>query len=296
MPTTLPWRNALDQEHLLKQADVPQRRRLRYPCLIPHAAGHEKLPASRSQQPDERPHLCGALDIGELHHIPGNQVGDVRVMEPLPAPRAGPRYRFGEAAAHDPVGVLGPADLGRMPEVRAMREYRVNKPVWRLINLALRERPELDGLHPAGQRVRQATEPQHPGRSAEQVAARTSVVVYLNLDRQQQFGDPLDLVDDHHVLVVDESGWIRQCRLADYRRVQVSPFNGVGAGDLSEQGALPALPCAVDEHDARVLESLPDRRLRVPLKQPSDRRVSCRCHDPYNARSAVHVKDWTHAC
>lgn len=40
------------------------------PCLIPHAAGDEKLPASRSQQPDERPHLCGALDIGELHHIP----------------------------------------------------------------------------------------------------------------------------------------------------------------------------------------------------------------------------------
>jgi hypothetical protein len=152
---------------------------------------------------------CGSLDIGELHYVPGDQVGDVGVMEPLPAPWAGPRYRFGEAAAHDPVGVFGPADLGGMPEVGAVREDGVDEPVGRLVDLPLRERPEFDGLHPAGQRVRQGTEPQHPSRSAEQVAAGTSVVVHLNLDRQQQLGYPLYLVDDHHVLVVDESGWIR---------------------------------------------------------------------------------------
>jgi hypothetical protein len=103
--------------------------------------------------PDQRPHLHGALDVGELPDIPGNQVGNVRVVEPLPAPRAGPRYRLGESAAHDPVGVFGATDLGGMPEVRPAREDRVNEPVWCLINLPLRKRPEFDGLHPAGQRV-----------------------------------------------------------------------------------------------------------------------------------------------
>jgi hypothetical protein len=39
-----PGRNALDQEHFLKKADGPRCRRLRYPGLIAHAAGDEKLP------------------------------------------------------------------------------------------------------------------------------------------------------------------------------------------------------------------------------------------------------------
>src|SRR5213082_2474517 len=94
-----------------------------------------------------------------------------------------------------------------MPEIGPVREDRVDEPVWRLVYLSLRERPELDGLHPAGERVWKGTQTEYPRGAAEQVASGTPVIIHLDLDRQQQLRYPLDLVDDHHVRVIDEPGW-----------------------------------------------------------------------------------------
>jgi hypothetical protein len=64
----------------------------------------------------------------------------------------------------------------------------------------------LDHLHPAGQRIRQRAQSQHPGRSGQEVATRGWVEVDSHLDRPKQLGNELDLVYDHQAVVVDEVG------------------------------------------------------------------------------------------
>jgi hypothetical protein len=46
----------------------------------------------------------------------------------------------------------------------------------------------------------------------------------LDLDREQQFRDTLDLVDDHPAWVIDESNGIRDRCLANQGQVQITPF------------------------------------------------------------------------
>jgi hypothetical protein len=58
------------------------------------------------------------------------------------------------------------------------------------------------------------------------------VSVDLNLDWQQQFRDALDLVNDHHARVIDESNGVGDCRLPDKRQVQITPFCFIAAGEL----------------------------------------------------------------
>ena len=119
---------------------------------------------------------------------------------------------------------------------------------------------------------------EQPGRAGQQVPAGPRVVVDLDLDREEELGGPLDLVDDHHAGKIDEPGRVGQRRLPDVRHVKVAPFGVVTAGDLPQQRALPALPGAVDKNDARILKSIPNGLLNPSFQHPPERRLRYRGH------------------
>jgi len=90
----------------------------------------------------------------------------------------------------------------------ALFEDGIHEPVRGAVDLPLGERPELDRLDAAGQRVRQAAQRHHARRPGEQVAAGPGVGVDLLLDGEQEVRHALDLVDHHQSGGIHEAGRI----------------------------------------------------------------------------------------
>jgi len=128
---------------------------LRDPGLIAHAGGNQQLRAACGEQPDQGPHLCRPLDVGELRDITRNEVRHVGIEEPLAAPRVGAGDCLREASADDPFRVFGAENPRLVPKVFALGEDSVDEAVRCLVDLTLREWPEFDRLHPPGQGVGQ---------------------------------------------------------------------------------------------------------------------------------------------
>jgi hypothetical protein len=74
----------------------------------------------------------------------------------------------------------------------------------------------------------------------------------LLLNGEQEFRDPLDLVDHHKLGIVHESSRIGEGRLPGRRPIQVAPLGFPALGDQIEQRALPALTCPGNENDSSV--------------------------------------------
>jgi len=74
-------------------------------------------------------------------------------------------------------------------------ENGIDEPVRGGVDLALRQRPQLDRLGAPRQRVRQVLEAKKTRGPGEEEPAGTPVSVDLALDGKQQLGYPLDLVD-----------------------------------------------------------------------------------------------------
>jgi hypothetical protein len=145
-----------------------------------------------------------------------------------------------------------------MAQVRSKREDRIDEPVRFPVDLSLRERPELDRLHPTGQCVRQSTQAQDASGSRKQKPTRAWIGVDCLLDGQQKLRDPLHLIDDHGASTGDELCWvIRRC-LARCCPVKTAPLRAANVADLGHQGALPALPGTVDEDHPSVVERFLD--------------------------------------
>jgi hypothetical protein len=143
-----------------------------------------------------------------------------------------------------------------MAQPPALIEDGVHEPVRRAVDLSLGERPELDRLDAARQRVRQAAQSQHARRPGEQVAAGPGVGVDLFLDGEQEVGHALDLVDHHQPGGVHEAVRIHGRRLAGRRGVEVAPLGVPALGHQAEQRAFPALAGAGDEDDPRIRQRL----------------------------------------
>jgi hypothetical protein len=105
----------------------------------------------------------------------------------------------------------------------------------------------------------------------------------LHLDRQEEVGDALDLVDDHHVGKVNESSRVGERCLPDLGQVQVAPLGIRLAGDLAEESALPALPGAVNEDDTGVFESIKDGPFSVASQDSAKWGFRYRCHGLHDA-------------
>src|SRR5262249_25229451 len=145
----------------LKEADVPQRGRLRDAHFAAYSGGNQQLRAPRRKHPDERAHLCCSFDIGELNYVPRDQIRDVRIVETLSAAGIGASYRLWETASHDSLGVLSTGNRRCVPQFFTLIKDGVDEAVRRFVDLALREWPEFDCLHSPRERVRQRAKPEN---------------------------------------------------------------------------------------------------------------------------------------
>ena len=158
-----------------------------------------------------------------------------------------------------------------MGQSDSVRENGIDEGVGRPVDLALRQRPELDCLHPSREYVRQPPQAEHAGGAGEQEPAGTRVGVDRLLDREQQFGHPLDLIDDHEISAGNELGRVILRRLPDGSAVQAPPFGSALLADLRHEGAFPALPGPVDENDPGVGQRFPDLGGGMPRNEAPDR-------------------------
>jgi hypothetical protein len=163
-------------------------------------------------------------------------------------------------------------------QVGAVGEHGIDEAVRCPVDLSLGERPELDGLHPAWQRVGQRSQPEHPGRAGQQEATRPWVGVHSLLDGEQQLRDTLDLIDDHRLRQVDETGWVLLSSPTSDDSVEGAPLGRVRNSYQLDQGALSALARAIDQHHPGVPQRLVHRLLGVPRQQPAKRRPGDRGH------------------
>jgi hypothetical protein len=127
----------------------------REPGLAAHRVDDQELTRTGGQETDQGPHLGRSLDLGQLADVAHDEVGQVGVEEALAATRVRPGQRLGKAAPDDAFGVLLAGYRRFVVERRAVLEKGVYEPVGGTVDLALGQRPQLDRLGPAGQRIRQ---------------------------------------------------------------------------------------------------------------------------------------------
>ena len=133
------------------------------------------------------------------------------------------------------------------------------------MDLALGERPETRELRAARERILDPAVAQHIRRAREQEPPRGWIPVDGLLDRQQQVGDALDLVDhDRLVQTGEEADRVRLCRRARDSVVESdSPRRVVVLCYQARQRALADLARTHHVHDARIGERLEHKRMRM---------------------------------
>jgi hypothetical protein len=93
-----------------------------------------------------------------------------------------------------------------MTNAGTLLEYRVDEAVRLPVDLALGERPQLERLHLSRQGIGHVPEAEDTCGPGQQEPPRARVRIDDLLDRTQELGDPLNLVDDEHRLVTYEVG------------------------------------------------------------------------------------------
>jgi hypothetical protein len=236
-----------------------------------HRVDDQQLAGTARQQADQGPHLGGAFDVGQLADVARDEIGEVGVEEALATARVRPGRRLRKTPADDALGVPLPGHRGfvgqRLPPV----EDGIDEPVRGAVEFALGQRPQLDRLGPAGQRIRQAAQAQQASGAGQQVPAGSGVGVDLLLDGEQEIGDALDLVDHHELGGIDEPDGVRDRRLAGDGIIQIPPPCVPALGHHADQRALPGLPGPVDEHHSGVSQRLGHRRFGMPGQQLAQR-------------------------
>jgi hypothetical protein len=126
-----------------------------------------------------------------------------------------------------------------------------------------------NGFHPASEAVSDARQGQHIGRAGQQETARAIIFVDRLLDRQQQIGRALDLVDDGAIQTSDEPGRVGLGGLKDGLVVECA-VGPAGFSHLSHQRRLAGPARSDDEDDRRVCKRL----LRPPLNESLEHDIS----------------------
>jgi hypothetical protein len=136
-------------------------------------------------------------------------------------------------------------------------EGGIHEPVGFAVDLALREGPQLDDLHPTRQGIGKRPQRKDPRGSREEETARGRVQVDGHLDRAEQLRRVLYLVNDEEPVVVHELRGVVARRLQGRRIVQETyDRTPCRAGREPSEGALPRLARTVHQDDARVLQGV----------------------------------------
>ena len=148
-----------------------------------------------------------------MDDVPIDQVIQI-LREEFGAPSFTPPDRLGEPATECALQILlprcraNPGHVERCPPV-VLLEDDIDEPVRSAVELSLGERPELNGLHPPHQRVRQAPKTEQACRASQQKPAGRGFVVDRGLDRQDQFRLTLDFVYGQQAVVTHETARVK---------------------------------------------------------------------------------------
>lgn len=114
-----------------------------------------ELPTRRGgQESEEAGELPGMSHPGDVQHLPLRERSRIRIEPAGSRRRAGSDDgRVATRTDHPPVRVAGdhrpgPCDVPRRPRVR---EESIDEPLIGVLDLAVRQRPQVDDLHPASQ-------------------------------------------------------------------------------------------------------------------------------------------------
>jgi hypothetical protein len=130
----------------------------RKPDIVGDTGGLDDLAAAAGHECDETPQFRPAFDGTELHDIAVHQIGKVRLVETGPAPSR-PCHRLGKTTTGQATDISAACLVRVMCQIRSIAEGGVDDPVGGVIDLALRQGPQLDGFHASGERVRKARRP-----------------------------------------------------------------------------------------------------------------------------------------
>jgi len=123
----------------------------------------EQLAGPGSNQAKQGPYLRGPLDLGELAYVSGYEIRYVGVEEVLPPSIVRSPDRFRESPADDPLGVITSAHTRLVAKSRTVPEHSIHEMICLAVDLALRERPQLDCLSSPGESIGKRLEESPPG-------------------------------------------------------------------------------------------------------------------------------------
>jgi hypothetical protein len=135
----------------------------------------------------------------------------------------------------------------------------------RVGELGLGERPQRQRLHPPRQRVGEPGRTERPRRSGEQETPGPPGAIDLGLDRQQQLGKALSLVDaDQPCSPADEPDGIGPRGIEDAGVVERQPPPVRPRHHMFGQGALARLTRTGHDHHRRIGQRLLERAGQQP--------------------------------
>jgi hypothetical protein len=210
---------------------------------------------------------------GVLHfaHV-GNVASEDRLQVTVEEPLSGDRFAamgLGEAAGRDPRGVRASSPGCVLHHGRLAREHTVDEALAHAFELPLGERPKADVVDAAGKRVGDHRQRDHVGGAGKQELPAVVARVKAHLDRQDQIGRSLDLVDHRRAGdVVDEARRVLQRAASRVLVVERQVFGRVLVGRyLLYERALAHLPGAEHADSSRCCQGLQDQGLGVPVEQ-----------------------------
>ena len=228
---------------------------------------YDQVAGATGQQGEKAAELTAAFDRGQCGDVALDQGCQVRVEERR-SPSRGAADGLRIATAGDSFKVVASPERRRVRQSGPVPESRIDEAVRAAVNLALGEGPEFDRLHPSGQRVRQVTQREDAGGAGQEEPTRCRLCVDRDLDRPEQLGCELDLVDHEESVVLDELDGIILRGAESARLVQQSyQWVSCRGGDLPGQSALAHLAGTVDGDHPGVPEGLTHQRLRVAREQ-----------------------------
>ncbi len=164
----------------------------------------------------------GAPDVDQIGHVACDERGEVVIEPRATAPRRA-RERRGKAPSEDAPHVCGSADVSRLYVGRGGALPQLVQPLryGGMCDLCLRKRTQRDALDTARQRVADPGCEQQVGRSADEEAPGARVSIDLALQREDEIGCALQLVDEcliaqpcHEARRISDRGPLR-CRIVE---------------------------------------------------------------------------------
>ena len=253
-----PGRDQLHEESLLQQHQVPLEGHPRHAHLAREVGNVQEAAGAGTQERQQPGHFREPRDVRKVPDLALEDGSDVCGEPRFPAVGRGHLLDLGETSPDDAAPEIGEDRIG-LREMRKLRfEHGIREALANGLQLALREGPEGEYLHPAGQRIGQPWEKKDMGRPGQQEPAGAAGSIHIGLDGQKQVRHALDLVEyDGPASFRDEPGGIRTGRGKGWRIVQAEILGRVPpVSQRPGQSALSRLAGPMEEDHRSIAQRL----------------------------------------